>query len=88
MELLAGKSGTKLGGLRPSLAKDFSDEITIVELQVLGILAKHLTGPWMKKFYNNADSDIDHDDGIHLLSFVLMRNVRKISVTLEITVFF
>ena len=65
------KDGTTLGGLRSSLQKDFSNKITIVELQVLGIIGKHLTGPWMTKFYTAADSDISHVDAIELVKQVI-----------------
>jgi len=65
------KDGTTLGGLRSSLQKDFSNEITIVELQFLGIIGKHLTGPWMTKFYTAADSDISHVDAIELVKQVI-----------------
>ena len=32
----------------------FYNEVTLCELQVLGLLGKHLTGPWKTKFYNEV----------------------------------
>ena len=61
------KVGTTLGGLRSSLEKDFRNEDTLCELQVLGLLGKHLTGPWMTKFYTAADTEISHVDGINIV---------------------
>ena len=63
-ELFEGKTGVTLGGLRSSLETDFKNISTQVELQVLGLIGKYLTGPWMKKFYTDANSQISHTDGI------------------------
>ena len=40
-------------------------------MQVLGLLGKILTGPSMQKFYTNADSEIDHIQGISLVRNVI-----------------
>ena len=56
---------TTLGGLRSSHEKGFKNEITLCQLQVLGLVGKHLTGPWMTKFYTAADTEISHVDGIN-----------------------
>ena len=40
-------------------------------MQVLGLLGKILTGPWMQKFYTNADSETDHIQGISLVQNVI-----------------
>ena len=64
-------SGPNLGGLRASLVEDFNKVITRVELQVLGLLGKHLTGPWMVKFYTSAVSEVHHIEGINIVKDVL-----------------
>ena len=58
--------GTTHGGLRSSLEKDFN-EGTLCELQVLGLLGRHLTWPWMIKLYTAADTEINHVDGINIV---------------------
>ena len=67
------RSGTSLGGLRYSVLKDFSNDIAKGELQVLGLVGKYLTGPWMTKFYTSADTEINHVDGIKLVQDVITR---------------
>jgi hypothetical protein len=39
------------GGLQKSLATDFSNDETKKQLEVLAIVGKMLTGPWMREFY-------------------------------------
>lgn len=39
--------GTSCGGLRASILEDFNSTAGQVEMQVLGLLGKLLTGPWM-----------------------------------------
>ena len=34
---------------------------------MLGLLGKHLTGPWKTKFYTPADTVISHADGINIV---------------------
>lgn len=43
-------SGTGCGGLRSSLQHDFVHELAQLEMQVLGLFGKLLSGPWMKRF--------------------------------------
>lgn len=69
IELL--KTGTSIGGFRSSLLHDFSSDEARVELQVLGLIGKHLTGVWMKKFYTSAEKEINHVDGIGVVSNVI-----------------
>ena len=40
------------------------NQTAVLEMQVLGLLGKILTGPWMQKFYTNADNKTDHIQGI------------------------
>ena len=65
------KTGTSCGGLRCSILQDFQSDVAKDELQVLGILGKTLTGPWMKTFYTSAGGDISHVDGIEIVKGVL-----------------
>ena len=44
------KQGTKVGGLRVSIMKDFTSTTGIVKMQVLRLLGKFLSGPWMQLF--------------------------------------
>ena len=66
------RSGTSLGGLRSGIYQDFTNEVGKHELQVLGILGRHLTGPWMRKFYTSAEKEINHIDGIRVVQDVLV----------------
>ena len=64
-------SGLTLGGLRAALLQDFGNETAIVEMQVLGLFGKLLTGPWMVQFYTSASSEVHHIDGIRIVQRVL-----------------
>ena len=51
--------GTSYGGLRSAILHDFSTSTAEVELQVLGLIGKYLTGPlgkynfvWEMKYFN------------------------------------
>ena len=59
------------GGLESSIRTDFQTQTAVLEMQVLGLLGKILTGPWMQKFYTNADSETDHIQGISLVQNVI-----------------
>ena len=39
--------------LRTSLIKDLQNNIMLIQLRVLGLIGKVITGPWMKMFYCN-----------------------------------
>ena len=69
-------SGTSCGGLRKAILKDFMNPTTKNELHVLGLLGKLLSGPWMKKFYTSASTEINHVDGIEVVKQVL-ENLRQ-----------
>ncbi|CAM4599737.1 unnamed protein product [Leuciscus chuanchicus] len=45
----------------------------MVEIQVLGLLGKVLTGPWMARFYKGAASEISHFEGLVMVKEVLDR---------------
>ncbi|XP_050404243.1 uncharacterized protein LOC126820380 [Patella vulgata] len=66
-----GSGSVSCGGLVPSLLKDFGLETAITEMQVVGILGKLLTGPWMTKFYASAESEVSHMEGINIVKDVL-----------------
>ena len=44
-------TGTAVGGLRQSLLQDMKSDAIHVQLQVIGLLGKLLTGPWMNLMY-------------------------------------
>ncbi len=59
--------GTSCGSLRASILEDFNSTAGQVEMQVLGLLGKLLTGPWMTKFYIGADDQTDYIKGIEII---------------------
>lgn len=65
------QKGTSCGGLRSSIAADFSLETAHVEMQVVGLIGKLLTGPWMARFYTSAATEINHIDGISCVKIVI-----------------
>lgn len=67
------EKGTSCGGLRASLLSDFRSTTGHVQMQVLGLLGKLLTGPWMKKFYRAAVNQIDHVEAIYVVKEVVTR---------------
>ena len=60
-------SGTPCGGLRSAILKDFTSEEAKMELEVLRLLGKMLTGPWMRKCYTSAEKEIHHVEGIEVV---------------------
>ena len=70
------EKGTACGGLRTSILADFRDTTGHTEMQVLGLLGKVFSGPWMRKFYRSAEDQIDHVEGIA----VVKRVVQKLTV--------
>ena len=71
------QAGTTLGGLRSSLLKDFQSSFAKIELQVLGLLGKLLTGPWMSSFYTSNENEINHVEGIRTVQQVIERLQRQ-----------
>ena len=67
------EKGTSCGGLRASILADFVSTTAQVEMQVLGLIGKLLTGPWMKAFYTSATNQIDHIDGIVVVKDVILK---------------
>ena len=59
------------GGLQSSLRQDFAHQTAQLEMQVLGLLGKLLSGPWMKKFYTSAADQLHHIDGIEVVREVV-----------------
>ncbi|KAK2158703.1 hypothetical protein LSH36_165g04045, partial [Paralvinella palmiformis] len=45
---------TSCGGLRSDILKDFLSTTCRIEMQVLGLLGKLLSGPWMHRFYTSS----------------------------------
>jgi hypothetical protein len=49
--------------LKTSLIKDYTDDpITKLQLRVLAIIGKILSGPWFKRFYRSQDEQVHHMD--------------------------
>ena len=67
------EKGTSCGGLRASIFADFVFTTAEVEMQVLGLIGKLLTGPLMKAFYTSATNQIDHVDGILVVKDVILK---------------
>ena len=65
------EQGTTCGGLRASILVDFISTSAHVEMQVLGLLGKVLTGPWMRKFYTSVLTQTDHVEGILLIKEII-----------------
>ena len=63
--------GTPCGGLRKCLHEDFQTTHGHVELQVLGLIGKLLTGPWMSTFYTSAEDQISHVQGIAVVKEIV-----------------
>ncbi len=66
------KSGTSCGGLRACILEDLKKDTAQMELLVLGLLGKHLTGPWMQMFYTSADNKINHVQAIEVSNRLLL----------------
>ena len=58
------------------MLKDLENDLAVLELQILGILGKTLTGPWMKRFYTSSENEINHIDGIDIVKSVV-DNLKK-----------
>ena len=68
------KGGTfSCNKLKDALQHDFDSSIAMTEIQVLGLLGKLLTGPWMSKFYKGADSGVTYTEGIGIIKYVLAK---------------
>jgi len=65
------KSEIHCGKLPSSFLQDFTDETAKMELHVLGLLGKTLSGPWLKLFYTSAENQINHVEGIQVVRLVL-----------------
>ena len=66
-----------LRGLRACILEDLKTDTAQMELLVLGLIGKHLTGPWMQMFYTSADNKINHVQAIEVVKqvVVLMKKV-------------
>ena len=59
------------GGLQASIFTDYQSPVAKVEIQVLGLLGKLLSGPWMSRFYTSVVTQVGHIDGICIVKDVL-----------------
>jgi hypothetical protein len=55
------------GGLQAAIRNDFQLDTAKLEIKVLGLFGKLLSGPWMKTFYTSFSDQIDHITGIDLI---------------------
>lgn len=68
------KEGTvSCGGLQASILHDFLSPVAKVEIQILSLIGKILSGPWMRRFYTSTTTQISHVDGISVVKQVLAR---------------
>ena len=59
--------------------------LTVVELQVLGLLGKLLTVPWMSKFHTSAvTSEIHHIEGIDIVRTVIEKLKEQLAAPLGV----
>ena len=61
------------GKFLKKVVSDFTSEVTRVELQVLGLIGKYLTGPWMTKFYTATENSVPHVEGIRIVKTLVNR---------------
>ena len=54
-----------------SVRKGFESKTGIIEMHVLRLLGKLLTGPWMQFFYISGQSDLSHIYGTKVVKGVL-----------------
>lgn len=74
------------GGLQTAILHDYRSTTAQVELHVLGLLGKLLSGPWMVKFYTSSATQISHIDGIAIvreLLRVIVHFIEKLQETLS-----
>ena len=57
------------GGLADSISRDFQSDVAILEMQVLGLIGKLLTGPWMTRF--TLVRRASHLDGIEMVKDIV-----------------
>ncbi|XP_033096338.1 uncharacterized protein LOC117100647 [Anneissia japonica] len=57
----------KSSQLRSAVHLDFARKEVKVELQVLRVIGKAITGPWMKYFYDDETSELHHFDAFELV---------------------
>ena len=66
------KNGTvSCGGLQQCILRDFDRPTAKVEIQVLGLVGKLLSGPWMTTMYTSAEKQINHVDCIDVVRNVI-----------------
>ena len=59
------------GALQAAIFHDFQSPVARVEIHVLGLIWKLLSGPWMSKFYTSKSTQVSHIDGISIVKKVL-----------------
>ena len=72
-------SKKKLGN---AVLGDLKNPAILVQLQVLGLLGKHLTGPWMVIFYKNAEKKANLRMRPHIMT--AMAGLRKLETNPEL----
>ena len=59
------------GGLKAAILNDSNTSVTKIEMRVLGIIGKMLTGPWMTRLYTCASEQISHTEGTSIVRSVI-----------------
>lgn len=73
------------GGLQSAILKDFTSPVDVLELQVLGLIGKFLSGLWMSKFYTSSTSQtVGHVEGISVVKSVVERIKNLVDRPLEL----
>lgn len=54
-----------------NLESAFGNEVAYLELQVLGVIGKLLSGPWMRAFYTSLKDQYTFTDGIQIVEGVV-----------------
>ena len=66
------------------LVSAFTHRNAKLEFQVLGLIGKLLSGPWMTKFYSSARNQISTEDGIELVRRVISEIRSQLEDPIEI----
>jgi hypothetical protein len=63
--------GKSCGGLRQSIAKDFSSSTATLEFCELAVIKEMLCTPWMKTFYRDAKKQHSYSEAMIIVKGVL-----------------
>ena len=78
------EQGSAVPRLRQCLLTDLKTTQARVELQVLGLLGKLLTGPWMTQFYASPLTQVQHIEGISIVKGIVNKLKKQRSTPLNL----